>query len=230
MAADFHTHILPGIDDGSQSVAESLQMLEALRQQGVSRIVATPHFYASNDHPHRFLERREKALEALTGAMPEDVPKIYPGAEVHYFEGISDCEALEEMAIGDTGLVMIEMPPAPWRSRMLQELQGIHQKRGLTPVIAHIDRYISPFRNCGILRDLRQLPVLVQANAGFFLRRTTRAMALRMLAAGDIDLLGSDCHNLTTRKPNLGDALVVIRRKLGEGALEALSEKEERFL
>lgn len=230
MTADFHTHILPGIDDGSASVEESLEMLRLSSEQEIRHIVATPHFYANHDHPARFLERREKALEKLMAAKPASLPDITLGAEVHYFEGISDCDALEALAIGNSGHIMIEMPSAPWSERMLRELLGINQKHGLTPIIAHIDRYISPFCPWELPEKLAQLPVLIQANASFFIRYGTRSLALRMLRRGDIHLLGSDCHNLTTRKPNLGRARAVIERGIGSEILEQLSCLEQQLL
>ena len=55
---DFHSHILPGVDDGSRSVEESLEMLRAVARQGIGTVVATPPFYANHDTPERFLRRR----------------------------------------------------------------------------------------------------------------------------------------------------------------------------
>ena len=231
MAADFHTHVLPCIDDGSGSLEESLQMLRIIEEQGIRQVVATPHFYAHHDDPRRFLERRQAALQRLEAALGSDSAiTLYAGAEVYYFEGISDCETLKELAISGTGYILVEMPPPPWSDRMMRELLGIYQKHQIVPIIAHIDRYITPFRTYGIPDRLREMPVLVQANASFFTRRTTRSMALRMLRNDGIHLLGSDCHNLTTRKPNLGEALDIIQRSLGDNALEELSRTENRVL
>ena len=62
---DFHSHILPGIDDGSKSVEMSIKMLRREAQQGISRVVATPHFYPQTDNPERFLRRRAEAERIL---------------------------------------------------------------------------------------------------------------------------------------------------------------------
>ena len=107
---------------------------------------------------------------------------------------------------------------------MYRELEQIYTRWGITPVVAHVDRYIAPFRTYGIPKTLEQLPVLVQANASFFLNRGTASMAMKMLRQGQIHLLGSDCHNLTSRQPNLGPALDRIRSKLGQGALNGIEE------
>jgi protein-tyrosine phosphatase len=107
-----------------------------------------------------------------------------------------------------------------------RELVQIREKWDLLPIVAHMDRYIGPFRTFGIPERLAELPVLVQANASFFLHRSTAGMAMKLLKADRIQLLGSDAHNLTSRKPNLGNALDRIERKRGKAALERISNYE----
>lgn len=228
---DFHTHILPGIDDGAPNPKISLKMLAMMRQQGIRQVVATPHFYANHDHPERFLKRRQASEEALRSALGNgDAPRLHIGAEVYYFDGMSDCEQLRELTIGRSGYLLVEMPHAVWTERHYRELAGLHQKLGLIPVIAHIDRYISPLQTRGIPEALAELPVLVQANASFFTRRSTRKLALRLLRKDRIHLLGSDCHNLTDRKPNLSEATQIIRKHLGEDALQRIAQYENEVL
>lgn len=223
---DFHSHILPRVDDGSRSVQESLEMLRRSAEQGIHRILATPHFYAHSDAPERFLRRRENAWNALRSAMEEypELPQVELAAEVYYFPGMSDSEALLQLTFSGKRYILLEMPQAPWTQSMYREIEGIYVKRGITPVIAHVDRYIGPFRTHGIPKQLEQLPVLVQANAEFFLQRSTARMALRMLRAEQIHLLGSDCHDLKSRAPNLGPALEEIEKRLGRRATERISD------
>lgn len=230
MLTDFHSHILPGVDDGSRSIEQSLQMLRAEADQGITRIVATPHFYARHDDPERFLRRRNAAAEGLRQALEDKpgLPQIVLGAEVHYFPGISESEHLSQLTIAGTSCVLVEMPSPPWSDKMYQELEQIYTLQGLTPIIAHVDRYIRPFRTHRIPQRLARLPVLVQANAEFFRERATAGFALRLLRAGKIHLLGSDCHNLTDRAPDLGDAIKLISRKLGKGHLQWLYSHEQQ--
>jgi protein-tyrosine phosphatase len=229
---DFHSHVLPGVDDGSRSVEESLAMLRMEAEQGVTRVVATPHFYARNDTPERFLKRRAEAWGKLQAALVDqpELPKIILGAEVYYFPGISDSEVLSQLTIGQNPFIMIEMPCIPWTKSMYQEIDGIYSKTGITPVIAHIDRYISPFRTHGIPKRLEQMHVLVQANGSFFLQPSTASMAMRMLKENRIQFLGSDCHNLDDRKPNLGNAIKKIEKRLGVSAFERIQHFEDIVL
>lgn len=113
---------------------------------------------------------------------------------------------------------------------MYWELENIRCRRGIVPIIAHIDRYIRPFQTHQIPERLSRLPVLVQANASFFLEKRTRRMALRMLRADQIQLLGSDCHNLDSRAPRLGEAVALIRKHLGEEVLERIRAYQEDVL
>ena len=231
MLTDFHSHILPGIDDGSASLEESLALLRLEAEQGISHVIATPHFYPQRDEPERFLERRARAQAKLWEAVRgEDLPRITLGAEVYFFRGMSEWEQLPQLTIRETSSILIELPPPPWPDTVYQELERIWLNRGITPIIAHIDRYIGPFRTYDIPRRLAELPVLVQANAEFFLERSTAPMAMRMLKGDQIHLLGSDCHNLSSRKPNLGMAVQRIERKLGKTVLSRMQGYEDSVL
>ena len=222
---DFHSHILPNVDDGSASVEESISLLQMEKQQGVDLVVATPHFYAQHDTPEKFLRRRARAEEVLREEMSRysDLPEIKIGAEVYFYRGISDSDAITELTIDSKRCILIEMPVSPWTDSMYRELEDLYVKRGLTPIIAHVDRYLGRFRTFGIPKRLSELPVLVQANAEFFLNQSTSAMAMRMLKRDQIQLLGTDCHNLGSRKPNLGEAVELINRRLGAGAIEQIN-------
>ncbi|MBE6959440.1 MAG: capsular polysaccharide biosynthesis protein [Ruminococcaceae bacterium] len=228
MSVDVHSHILPGIDDGSRNSEQSLAMLAEEAKQGITHVVATPHFYARHSDPDTFLAKRAVAVQVLERDMAgrTDLPQIILGAEVHYFSGIGESEHLARLTIENTRLVLIEMPMPPWTESMYRDLENIYLFQGLTPVIAHVDRYIRPLHTYGIPKRLEQLPVLVQANAEFFLEPATAGMALRMLKKGQIHLLGSDCHNLSDRAPNLGEAHRVITQKLGKTGLSEIHRFE----
>lgn len=229
---DFHSHVLPNVDDGSRSLEQSVEMLRAEALQGIETVVATPHFYAQTDKPEHFLRRRAEAERMLREEMAKypELPKLKIGAEVYYFNGISDTDILPELTIGDNGFILIEMPMPPWSERMYRELENIAIKQGLNPIVAHIDRYIAPFQTNGIPKRLETLPVMVQANASFFLENSTRRMAMRMLRQGRIQLLGSDCHDMKDRKPNLGEAVKLIRRQFGSEMISYINAHENEVL
>lgn len=229
MLVDMHTHVLPSVDDGSKSVAESIAMLRMEARQHIDCVVATPHFYARYDRPEEFFTRREASMATLREELLKhpDLPEVKLGAEVYFFPGMSESAVLQDLAIEGGNCVLVEMPMSTWTDQMYRELEGIYAKQGLIPVIAHLDRYIKPFRAMGVLRKLEELPVLVQANASFFIQRSTTNMAMRMLRRNQIHLLGSDCHNMAHRKPYLGEAVGLIHQRLGSEIMKQIAENQD---
>ena len=229
---DFHSHILPGIDDGSASVEESIAMLKAEAEQGIRHVVATPHFYPNHDTPERFLARRQDAENRLRDEMSryDGLPELSVGAEVYFFSGMRYSDVLSALTIDGKRCILIEMPGVQWNASMYEELEEIRSRRDMIPIVAHIDRYISPLRTHRIPEKLAQLPVVVQANASFFLNPKTRKLAMKMLRKEQIQLLGSDCHNMTSRRPNLAAAVEMIRQHLGDAPLEQIRYYQDAVL
>lgn len=222
---DVHSHVLPGMDDGSRSVEESLTMLEASAKQGVTCMAATPHFYADENSPEEFLTRRALAAQQLRNAWRPGLPTLKLGAEVCYFEGISRCEGLERLRFEGIDLLLLEMPFCPWTKRMVREVLEIHSQAGITVLLAHIERYLR-WQQEEVWDTLGAAGVLNQCNASFFLRWQTKRKALRMLRKGRIHLLGSDCHNMDIRPPRLGEVLTV----LGQRERAILAESSRIYL
>lgn len=215
---DFHSHILPRMDDGSRSVEESTAMLTALREQGVDTVFLTPHFYPHESSLTDFFERRAEAMERLKPALTEDLPVCRLGAEVYYYPGISRMRELPQLRLEGTSLLLLEMPMRRWSDSMLQELVDMSCYGGMTLVMAHIERFLS-LQKSGVTELLLQRGIRMQVNAGFFLNSTTRRKALKMLRKGQIHMLGTDCHNMEDRRPRYHEATAVIAKKLGEDFL-----------
>lgn len=226
---DFHSHILPGVDDGSKSVKESLEMLSMLKNQGITRVVATPHFYANHNSVEEFLIKRENSYIALSNAVTDDLPEIVLGAEVKYYEGISRLENLEKLTIGDSKLLLLEMSMKKWTGYTVKELFELASSGKLIIVLAHIERYLR-FQDKGLLEELVQNGILIQSNADFFISFGSRYKAISMLKDNLIHFIGSDCHNLTTRPPKMDVALSYIKRKAGESYLSKTKNLAERFI
>ena len=229
MLTDFHSHILPGMDDGSADVTMSLEMLRISAQQGVKTVVATPHFYPTRNNPEKFYEDRQRAWEQL-GQLPDDLPRVVLGAEVTYFEGMSRSAPLEAMRLGSSDLLLVEMPMSPWTDYMIDEVVSIPGSLGLQPVLAHVDRYLHRSQLPRYLDYLLSAEVLIQANAESFLEFSKRGKMLKLAKTGLLDFLRSDTHNLTTRAPNMADAAQVIAKKLGEEALQDITARSAELL
>ena len=195
-------------------------MLRLSYDQGVRHIVATPHFYADEMVPEVFLEKRQAAFEAVTDG--EGIPALHLGAEVAYFGSMSRSDALRQMQIDNTGLLLVEMPFGAWNDRIVEDVCMLTDRQGLTPVLAHVNRYKDKQQFSKYRDQLQAAGVLFQYNAGAFLRSGMRSWALKQLKAGYAHFLGSDCHNMTTRKPNLQEAVALISKKLGQETVDRI--------
>lgn len=194
------------MDDGSDSIQTSLKMLRMSFLQGVDIVVSTSHYYADEEYPCMFLERRKHRLFVLQEAMlriPEAFPRIIPGAEVLYFPGIESAEEISELKIMGSDAILIEPPMIPWRDSMLDEIGNLRRTQNCVPVIAHVDRYMRYLDDETLIDRVLERNLLVQVNADYFLNPKTERMAFQNLKKGKIQVIGSDCHNLANRAPNL---------------------------
>ena len=236
---DFHTHILPGIDDGSRDIDMTEKMLRMEQAMGVSHIYATPHFYAHRRSIEYFLERREGALAGtreLIAANP-GLPKITAGAEVYYFSGIGRAKQLEDLCIEDTDILLLELPFAQWHSDIAKDISELMDRRGLHIILAHLERYEHFQKSRHVWDKLLDMPLTIQLNcediidAGSIFRRNhMHKTCFELLRRCDNVIIGSDCHNLTDRKPNLADAREILQKHYGEERLAWIDEYTEELL
>lgn len=220
---DWHNHVLPEMDDGSHSTAESIAMLREQAAQGITMVIATPHFYANDESVESFLTRRSRAMEKLCKEWRDDTPSLRLGAEVRYYPGISRMENLAALCIQNSKLLLLEMPMSRWTESMIREVITLSGKDGICLILAHIDRYLS-LQNKEVWSRLLENGILMQVNASFFSAFATRRKALTLLNEGYIHLLGSDCHNMTSRPPQLGRALDVIQKRFGTDYIGQINE------
>ncbi len=230
---DFHCHILYGIDDGSKSLEMSLEMIRQEAEQGVTDIVLTPHFYANHVKADAFLEKREKRYQALKEEVKQlygDKIKLHLGAEVYYFGGIGKADIVPKLTIDGSDYLLLEMPFCQWTKDMLNDIKLLLEKQKKKLIFAHIERYIEFQKDKSIFEQVINLPVILQMNAGAFLKLMKRGKCIKLMKEDYDFLLGSDAHNLETRVPNLKDGRAVIEKKLGQQRLLLIDELGERIL
>lgn len=224
MLVDMHCHILPGMDDGSPDVDTSFVMLRQQAEQGIEAVCATSHYYVDQNSITTFCERRAAALEKLLAVLPGWLPRIIPAAEVAFFSGISERAGLERLCIEGTKTLMLEMPFTEWNDFQVEEVSALVLDRGFHVVLVHPERFCASKGNVWRLRELEDLPVALQVNARTLMRWRTRRLGLKLLQETRYPLLGSDCHNLTTRPPNLAEGRKVAAQKLGEAFLTKMDQ------
>lgn len=230
---DFHSHVLPGIDDGSKDTDMSFAMLELEQAQGIETVIATPHFYADRDSVEAFLSRRKQSMERLMQASSREkksLPQICLGAEVHYFSAIGKASMLHELCVEQTKILLLELPFRQWDDSIYENIERLFEKQGLNIVLAHIERYYGFQRDRHVWKKILQLPVCIQMNAEAFIDWRRRGRNLRILKNSGRVLLGSDAHNLTTRRPNLLEGCEAIEKKLGSEYIVRTRALEEELL
>ena len=241
---DFHCHLLQGIDDGSRSVETSINILERSREQGVRTIIATPHFHASKMSIDSFLKNRKSAYEELAAevrgggrhfigddGLSDGLPKLLLGAETAFFDNMSVAERVGDLTIQGTNILMVEMPFVDWQESHLREIEKLSSR--YTVIIAHIERFMNR-RNKRSINELlemsRTLPIRIQVNAEAFDDRKLRRKLIKMFASGEAHMLGSDCHGMNRRPPNLSAGMDALRAALGDDFLRRMNECNKELL
>lgn len=227
---DFHTHILPEMDDGSRGTEESVQMLKMMQQQGIDTVVATPHFDMRQESPQEFLRRRQTAYEQLSRANDTGVSVIC-GAEVLYC-GISlrMYEGLESLCIGNGRYLLTETLFPEWNKEFRDDLVYLMMERNIIPILAHIERYYFIGKNRRFIHELAAEGAVLQMNAEAFLMRKTARKAWKILRKEPVGLIASDCHGTAVRPPNLGEAAERMTEVLGTEVVSHLRERADGIL
>lgn len=216
---DIHCHILPGIDDGSATLEESLAMADIAIGDGISHIVATPHIKGEVHSPlflqqrvaelNTVLRKRGYPLEILTGA---DVSAMLPP------------QAIARYTINGSNYFLLEFPhshlPQNASQLVFDMLLG-----GLRPIITHPERNPSIMRNPDLLFGLVDAGCLVQVTAGSLVGEfgmESKDCAIYLLKMGQVHFLASDAHSATYRRPVLSDSVQAAAAFIGEEAAERL--------
>lgn len=208
---DFHAHCLPAVDDGAADVQTAVAMLRSSAQQGVHRVVATPHFYIGLHTASDFFRERARAYEEIKPYLTEDMPQVLLGAEVLIREGISRYD-LRPLCLQDTNVLLVEMPfmaPPIW---LYEELENIVNRQNLTLMYAHLDRYL-PWYSHGDFEMLMDMPdSIMQVNAHSIADKKYFGSLCRHLPITRRMVIGSDMHNMEMREPCIGQAVKVMSK------------------
>ncbi len=231
---DWHTHILPSMDDGSKNVEESADMLKRSFDAGVMSVVLTPHFYPHREHPESFLKRRSRSMQKLNTHLkeienetvaPTSLPALIPGAEVYFFHELAAMEEgwIKELCIGKSKYLMIELPLAPWSDEIYRTIEVLMFDRKIIPVIAHIDRYFHLTKDISRLKELVREGMLIQMNVEALSSFFSRRKAFKWLDAGLVHILASDCHDLSKRPPNMDCVYELLKARIDDRTIEELT-------
>ncbi|MBQ2675828.1 MAG: hypothetical protein IJF54_00305 [Clostridia bacterium] len=228
---DFHSHILFDIDDGPTTIEKSLKILDSEKQQNVSDILLTSHFYADTDDVNKFINIRQDRYEKLCAANQTGI-NLHLAAEVYLCRDLTLLSSVKDLCISGTDRILLEIPhEKEINSHILNLINQVASNYNVIPVIAHIDRYfdyIKYYRD--VIDELIDLGCELQLNASALLERKTLKEARRLLENGCISYIGSDTHNTHKRKCNIAEGYSVIIDEFGKDVAEYLNMNAMKVL
>lgn len=227
---DFHTHILPNIDDGAKNREEALAMLQLEEIQQVTHVVVTPHFYPSQCSLNEFVAKREKVYAQLSSQYNGAI-KLHLASETLLSQYLLQYPSLKALCVEGTNHLLLELPyTQKWEAIVWDTIFAIIDRFDIVPIIAHVERYAPILHKPKRIQRLLDMGCYIQMNGESVLKRESSKMALKLIKSGYIDVIGSDCHNTTSRKPILKDAFQVIGMKLGNEAVAQLEQTASELL
>lgn len=207
---DLHCHILPQVDDGSESLEESIKMIDIAHHDGIRHIIATPH----RNHPVDFKNSGniEEAFQLLVSKVKQQYPDmhLYLGAELFiskdFVEILNDIPY--NLTINGSRYVLIEFDMSASFSFIQDAIHEL-KVRGYIPILAHVEYYEALFDHFDRIRTLKDEEVAIQVTSSNLTGKNGRQMQTfvkNLVMAGLVDFVSSDAHRSTYRRPLLKDA------------------------
>ena len=224
---DIHCHVLPGIDDGAADFEESQRMLCMAAEDGISRIIVTPHFKSRRTSADKEMVQK-LVMQLQEWLLFEKIPiRLYTGNEILYRHKIDNL--LEEnkcCSMADSFYVLVEFSPKDDYHYIKSGVQEILMA-GYYPLIAHIERYDCLYHHTEYVEELVEMGAYTQVNAasiegklGYFAKRKV----LKWIEEGLVHIVASDTHDTKKRVPGLSKAAAIIEKKCGEDTARELFE------
>lgn len=223
---DLHLHLLPGVDDGSKSMAETLEMARALVALGYTQLAPSPHHrpeYASRDRALCAAKLDEVRAALVEAGL---VLELFSNAENYFLDEalLAEVTAGQGRLLG-TGKVLLVEPPYQGPVPRLTDVIFRMKLKGVTPLIAHPERCFE-FEKKGRAAELVQAGALLQLDVGALVGRygkTAEKLARTFLDAGLYAVAATDLHAPVNAERWVGDSLAALRKVVGAAAFEALT-------
>lgn len=230
---DIHSHIIPGIDDGSKDMEMTLQMLKNAVNQGTREIVATPHYLleygeATINEVKEYVKEINKIVEQ------ENINiRVYSGQEVYFTENILEDYLKGNIGtINDSRYMLIEFPMDEFDENIIDVLYEL-KIRDIIPIIAHPERYRSLREDISIINKFIDEGYLFQMNAGSIegkFGEKVRKNAEILLSNQIYNFIGSDAHNTENRTTGLKKAIEIIKNKHDSINIDIFEESSSKLI
>lgn len=218
---DIHTHILPSLDDGAENIEESLNLLRELKFQGVNAVIATPHFYPQTDNSSEFFSARKASFSSLAKNINEDLPKVYLGCELLYYENIGFSNSISQFCLLDSNYLLLELTDDFINEKLFMDLLNLKSKN-IIPIIAHIERYASAKNYRKLLKFIKKEKILSQINASAVLDNYGYKIVKKLIKKDIVSFIATDTHSIDFRPPQMAQAIEVLNSNFGKEYTEKL--------
>ncbi|QND65767.1 capsular biosynthesis protein [Mesorhizobium loti] len=216
---DLHSHILPGLDDGSPSLAESLEMARLAVADGTTHMACTPHVL-----PGVYKNATQNIAEAVQALELElrraAIPlSLYVGADIHIAPDLPDRLMLGTVPTLNGSRYFLFEPPHHILPPRLEDLAARLINVGFVPILTHPERLTWIKANYDVVERLNALGCLIQLTADSVIGafgRTALYFSEKLLDEGRVDIIASDTHGAGRRRPGLSQAVVAIANRCGE--------------
>ncbi|TIM04432.1 CpsB/CapC family capsule biosynthesis tyrosine phosphatase [Mesorhizobium sp.] len=216
---DLHSHILPGLDDGSPSLAESLEMARLAVADGTTHMACTPHivpgmYENGSANIARAVQELEQALSRA--AIPL---ALYVGADVHIAPELPEQLALGNVPTLNRSRYFLLEPPHHVLPPRLEDFALRLINAGFVPILTHPERLTWIKANYEIVEKLNAVGCLIQLTADSIVGafgRTALYYSEKLIDEGRVDIIASDTHGATRRRPGLSQAVAVAAKRCGE--------------
>ncbi len=230
---DMHTHILPGIDDGSRDSKESYEIIKALSKNDIDTIVLTPHYYSYDKTIDEFIQDRETAWQRLKKYLDTQEAmniNFKLGAEVLLDIDLQYNEDIIKLAIEGTNYILLEMPYSIWDDWIYDAVQNIISKYDMRIIIPHIERYLEIHNDITYINNILQIPeVYAQLNIGDLINSKKKNISRKMLNKRYIYTLGTDIHRIEQIEM-IQQSLQFLKSKYRNEQLEIFNTNSKQIL
>lgn len=216
---DIHCHILPGVDDGSQSPEETKAMLEKAWDEGIQIMVATPHYHKQRGKNDIDLIKKQLLLTRKLAKEVHPKMQICLGMEIYYGEDVPELlKTRKAVSIRKSRYILVEFSPGDDFQYILNAVRKL-QMSGHTVIIAHIERYNCLREDISNVEYLREMGAYLQVNAGSITGsygRSVKKFLREVLKAHLVQLVGTDAHGPEKRSPKMQEAYKEVVKRCGE--------------
>lgn len=227
---DIHSHILPAIDDGAKDLDESLKLLELMKEDGITHVMATPHFYPQDTNLDSFLQASVSCYNKLNKEIKgRALPQIFLGCEMLYFDGIGNSTSLSRLCLNNSRFLLLELTDHIINDRLFKNLTILTEQVGIIPIIAHIERYCKAKNFKKLLEFVIENNIPIQLNTESFFIPFFRRPLKKILKSDAIIILGTDTHSVDLRPPKMKAALEFIEKKYGKETKEKIIGNADTF-